>query len=128
MKFREAAFIPAAVAAAVQLVSVFVFPLSDEMLGLINGAAAFLAGVFTAWAVSYEKGLAALVGFLNALIQIAIGFGAHITTGQQAALAVAFTTLAAAFTRTQVVAPVAAKVIQVAPDARIARQTGSPLV
>lgn len=107
MNFREAAMIPTVGAAILQLISVFLFPLTNEQLSLVNGALALIAGAITAFAVSAEKGLAALVGVGNAVVQVAIGFGLDLTTGQVAAIATALTVIAGLVTRTQVTAPVA---------------------
>lgn len=115
MKFREAAMIPTVGAAILQLISVFLFPLTNEQLSLVNGALALIAGAITAFAVSAEKGLAALVAVGNAVVQVAIGFGLDLTTGQVAALATALTVIAGLITRTQVIAPVGAVATPVAP-------------
>lgn len=108
MQVREAAWIPAAVAALIQFVLPFATDMSQPVAAAVNGALAFVAALVTAFLVSAEKGLAFLVGSGNAIIQLAAGFGITMTDTQQAALATFLTLLAAAYTRTQVVAPVTA--------------------
>lgn len=108
MQVREAAWIPAAVAALIQFVLPFATDMSQPVAAAVNGALAFVAALVTAFLVSAEKGLAFLVGSGNAIIQLAAGFGIAMTDTQQAALATFLTLLAAAYTRTQVVAPVTA--------------------
>lgn len=108
MQVREAAWIPAAVAALIQFVLPFITDMSQPVAAAINGALAFVAALVTAFLVSAEKGLAFLVGSGNAIIQLAAGFGITMTDAQQAALAAFLTLIAAGYTRTQVVAPVTA--------------------
>lgn len=108
MQVREAAWIPAAIAALIQFVLPFATDMSQPVAAAVNGALAFVAALVTAFLVSAEKGLAFLVGSGNAIIQLAAGFGITMTDTQQAALATFLTLLAAAYTRTQVVAPVTA--------------------
>lgn len=126
MRIREAAMVPALVAAFIQFFLPF-FTDDTQVVGAVNAALAFLAGLATAFLVSAEKGLALLAGSANSLIQIAFMFGIALTDHQQATLATLLTLIAGAFTRTQVVAPVAAaKVTRVqAPAQVINRQTGA---
>lgn len=106
MQVREAALIPAAVAALIQFVLPFVTNMTQPVAAAVNGGLAFVAAVVTAFLVSAEKGMAFLAGAGNTIIQLAAGFGITMTDMQQAALATFLTMLAAAYTRTQVVAPV----------------------
>jgi len=108
MQVREAAWIPAAVVALIQFVLPFVTDMSQPVAAAVNGALAFIAALVTAFLVSAEKGLAFLVGAGNTIVQLAAGFGIIMTDAQQAALATFLTLIAAAYTRTQVVAPVTA--------------------
>lgn len=125
MKIREAAWGPALVAALIQFIVPF-FTKDQETVTLINAALALLAGLVTAFLVSAEKGLALLVASGNTIVQLALGFGLTLTDGQQTVFATILTLIAAGFTRTQVVAPVAAVPVQrvAAPAQVINRQTG----
>lgn len=108
MRVREAALIPAFIAAVIQFLLPFFTDMSAELAAAVNGGLGFVAALVTAFAVSVDKGLALLAGSGNLIIQLAAGFGIAMTDSQQATLATVLTLLAAAFTRTQVVAPVPA--------------------
>jgi hypothetical protein len=103
---REPALWLAVVAAAVQLVAYWVFPLTDAQQGVINAVATALFGTITAFAVSAEKGVPFLLGLLQALIALALAFGLKLDPGAQVAIMAFATTVASFITRTQVVAPV----------------------
>lgn len=115
MRVREAAMIPALVAALVQFLLPFFTDMTPQLAGAVNGALGFVAALITAFAVAADKGLALLAGSGNLIIQLAAGFGIAMTDAQQATLATVLTLLAAAFTRTQVVAPVAAVNVKAVP-------------
>lgn len=107
MKPREAAMIPGLIAALVQFLLPFFHSIPLDVIGGVNAVVAFAAGLTTAFLVSQEKGLALLVGSGNTLIQIALAFGVHLSDAQLSLLPTLLTLIAAAFTRTQVTAPVA---------------------
>lgn len=102
---REPAIALAAFAALVQFLATYFFDWTTEQQGLINGAAVVIVGALTAWAVSAEKGLAFMAGVAQAVISLALGFGATITADQQTAIMAVVTTVVGLFVRTQVVAP-----------------------
>lgn len=104
MRVREAAMIPALIAAFIQFFLPFVVHYDVETAATVNATLAFVAGVVTAFLVSADQGLAVLAGSANALIQLAAGFHWSFTTAQEAALGTLLTMIAAAFTRTQVTA------------------------
>lgn len=124
LKIREAAMTPALVAAVIQVISVFVFPFTDEQMGLLNAAVALLAAVVTAFSMAAEKGLAVLLGGANVLIQLAMAFGLELSTAQQMAAATLATLLAGWLTRQNAVAPVSAAGQPVV----MARTTATPIV
>lgn len=105
MKIREAAMLPALVAAFIQFILPFFTNFTPETSGVVNGALAFAATLITTFMVSAEKGLAFMAGSASTLIQLGIGFGLHITDSQAAVFASLLTMVAAAYTRTQAVAP-----------------------
>lgn len=126
MKIREAALVPALIAAVIQFLLPFLVSADQELVGAINAAVAFAAALVTAFMVSAEKGLAFLAGAANSLIQLAFAFGVPLTEGQQALLGTILTMIAAAFTRQNVVAPIApanVKTVQ-GPQNVVTRQTG----
>ena len=103
---RDPAVWLALAASALQVVSAFFLPLSDETQSLINAALAAAFGLATAVAVAKEKVLPAIVGLAQALLALAVGFGWDLTGDQQSVL-MAFVSIAASmFVRTQVTAPV----------------------
>lgn len=107
------------VAVFIALVSSFVFHWDSAVQGVVNAAALAVAAVVVWWKVSYEKGLAALVGASKALMALALAFGAHLTGEQQSTL-LAFVAMAVAFwLRGQVSAPVDIFGNDVAPDSHI---------
>jgi hypothetical protein len=108
MRVREAAMIPALIAAFIQFLLPFFTDMTPQLAAAVNGGLGFIAALITAFVVSVDKGLALLAGSGNLIIQLAAGFSIVMTDAQQGALATVLTLLAAAFTRTQVVAPVAA--------------------
>lgn len=118
MKPREAAMIPGLLAAFVQFLLPFFHSIPADVVGGVNAATAFLAGLVTAFLVSQEKGLALLVGSGNTLVQIALAFGVHLSDAQMSLIPTILTLVAAAFTRTQVSAPVAPAPVQAAPSIR----------
>src|SRR3982751_2466772 len=80
------------VATAVRLASAFVFHLTGEQQAVLNAAATALAALIVA------------VG--QALLALAIGFGLNVSAENQAVIMSFVGAIAAAFIRTQVVAPV----------------------
>jgi membrane associated rhomboid family serine protease len=104
---REPALWLALVAAVVYALGAFVFHLSDDQAALINGAAAALLGVVTAVLV-HDGWSAAALGFVKALLSLALGFGLKLSVEQQLAVMTVATALSAVFVRTQASAPVRA--------------------
>jgi hypothetical protein len=96
------------VAAVVQLVAAFIFPLSVEQQAVLNAVAVAVAGLATAFLVRHDGQAAAVVGFAQAAIACGLGFGLDISAEGQAAIMAAVSTAAAMFIRTQVTAPVTA--------------------
>lgn len=94
------------VAAVVQLVAAFIFPLSIEQQAVLNALAVAVAGLATAVLVRRDGQAAAIVGLAQAAIAVGLGFGLDISTEGQAAIMAAVSTAAAMFVRTQVVAKV----------------------
>jgi nicotinamide riboside transporter PnuC len=76
----------AVVAPLIQLISSFVFPMTDEQQGVLNALAAGLAGLITAFMVSAEKALPLLVGLAQAVIAVGVAWGLELDPTAQAAI------------------------------------------
>jgi len=74
------------------------------------------AGVATALVVASDKLAPALLGFGQALVNLALTAGAQLDEGQQTAIMTALSLLVAAFVRTQVTAPLPPIPTQPVPD------------
>lgn len=96
------------VATAVRLVSAFMFNLSTDQQALLNAAATAVASLIVAFWVRRDGQVAALLGVAQALLALAIGFGLDVSAENQAVIMSFVGAVAAAFIRTQVVAPVTA--------------------
>lgn len=105
---REPALLLALFAAAVQVVSAFLFALTDEQQAVLNGAAVAAAGLITAAMVVRDQLAPAILGFVQALLALGLGFGLELTPEQQSVLMAFAAAVVAAFVRTQVTAPVGA--------------------
>jgi hypothetical protein len=105
---RDPALYLTLVATAVRLASAFVFHLSDDQQAVVNAAATAIAALIVAVWVRRDGQVAGLLGVAQALLALAIGFGLHVSAENQAVIMSFVGAIAAAFVRTQVVAPVSA--------------------
>ena len=96
------------VATAVKLFSAFVMHVSDTTQTAVNALAVTIAAAIVAVVVKHDGQVAAILGVAQALIALAVGLGLKLSAENQALIMSFLGGLAAAFTRTQVVAPVAA--------------------
>lgn len=94
------------VATAVKLFSAFILHVSDDQQAVINAVAVAVAAAIVATVVKHDGQVAAILGVAQALIALAVGFGLHLSAENQALIMSMLGALAAAFVRTQVVAPV----------------------
>lgn len=94
------------IAAVIQLVAAFIFPLTVDQQAVLNALAVSVAGVLTAFIVRRDGQAAAIVGLAQAAIAVGLGFGLNIPADGQAAIMAVVSTAAAMFVRTQVTAPV----------------------
>lgn len=105
---REPALLLSLVATAIRLVSAFFIEVSPDRQAWINAAATAVCSATVAVWVRREGQVPAILGAIQALLALAVGFGLH-WTGEQQAVFMSFAgTVAAFYTRTQVVAPVPA--------------------
>jgi hypothetical protein len=101
---REPALWLALVAVIVKVVAAFVVDVSPEAQTWINTAAAAAMGL--AIAILVRDGIgAAVLGFAQAVLALAVGFGLNWTTAQQAIVLSLITVVVGMFDRTQVTAP-----------------------
>lgn len=103
---REPALWLGLIAAAIQLVSSLVFPLTTDQQGVLNALAVAVFGAIAAFAVSRDQGVPALLGALKALIAVGLAFGLHWSPELQGEVMAFATAISAVITRTQVTAPV----------------------
>lgn len=103
---RDPALIVSALATAIRLLSAFVLHWSDEQQAVVNAVVAALAGVVIAVAVRRDGQVPAILGFITAVLALAIGFGMNISAEAQALIMSFAGAVAALFTRTQVEARV----------------------
>lgn len=103
---REPAVWLALAAAAVQLVSAFFLPLTDVQQGSLNAVAVAAVGFLTAWQVSKERALPAVLGVIQAALALGLSFGWHLSPERQAVIMSVAAAIVAMFVRTQVEAPV----------------------
>lgn len=116
---RDPAIFLTVVATAVRFISAFFIEVTPEQQAWWNAAAAAIAGVVVALWVKREGQVPALLGALNALMALAVGYGLHWSAEQQAIVISLAGALLAFYTRTQVTAPVSAP----APTVQVAGRT-----
>lgn len=102
---REPAVFFNAVAAFLALLSSLVVPLTVEQQGALNAAIVLITGAVIAYKVSAEKALALLSGVVQALIAVALAFGAHWSPESQSSVLVFVSAVVAFVVRDRVVAP-----------------------
>lgn len=87
------------------LIAHFVHPAPDTQ-AWVDAAVTAAGGLIVAVWVRHEGQLPALLGFVQAVLALGVGFGFHISAEQQAAVMSIVGGLAALFVRQHVVAPV----------------------
>lgn len=112
---REPVLVTAFLAATLQVVSSIFTHWSPEQQGLMNAAFVAVLGFGAAVAVKFDKALPAVVGVVQALIAVAVGFGAHISDVQVSMVTAMIAAGVALWTRDRVTAPVNAQGAKVTP-------------
>lgn len=102
---REPALYVSLAATAIRLLAAFVIDLTELQQSALNAVVAAAAGLTIAHIVR-DGQVAAILGFVTALVSLAIGFGLRIDPDGQAVIMSFVGTAIAMFTRTQVTAPV----------------------
>lgn len=98
---REPALVAGFVKAVLVLVTAFWVVMTPEQIGLVNGVVAAVLAVYVAY-VTHQTLASGLLGFTDAAIALAVGFGAHLSAEQTGAI-IAFVTIAISmYNRTQV--------------------------
>ncbi len=102
---RDPALFVSLGATSIRLISAFFITLSVEQQSALNAVIAAVAGLIVTGLV--RDGLpAAILGVVQALIALALGFGLEISADNQAVVMSFVGTVIAMFVRTQVTAPV----------------------
>jgi hypothetical protein len=104
---REPAIWLTLIATAVRLLGAFLIDLTDGQQAVLNACAAAGAALIVAFMVR-DGQVAAILGFAQALLALAVGFGLHIDADHQAVIMSFVGAAVAMFVRTQVIAPVSA--------------------
>ncbi len=104
---REPAIWLTLFATAVRLVGAFVIDLSADQQAWLNAVATAAASLIVA-AMVKDGLVAAILGFAQALLALAVGFGLNIDADGQAVIMSFVGAAVAMFVRTQVIAPVPA--------------------
>lgn len=98
----------ALVTSTIMVVSSFVIPLTIDQQGALNAVAVAAAGIIVAYSVAADGGLALIIGFVKAVIAVAISFGLHLTPDKQGVIMAFVATLGAVFVHSNVTASVTA--------------------
>lgn len=101
---REPAVVLGILAAAIQLIGSWLLPLSDTQQGALNAVAVALVGAVTAWKVTSDKALPALIGLAQATFALALAFQLDVPANIQAGVMALISAVGAAWVRTQVTA------------------------
>jgi hypothetical protein len=103
---REPAALLAMLAIMVKLFAAFVVDVTADQQAVINAVLAASVGIAVA-VIVHDGMAAALYGFAQAAVALAVGFGLHWDAGIQALVLSGVATALGWWTRTQVTAPVA---------------------
>lgn len=108
MKFslsRDPALWLFAFASIVRLFAAFIVDLNADQQAVLNAGATAVASMIVAVWVRKEGQVPAILGVVQACLALAVGFGTNLSAEEQVIIMTAVGGLAAAFIRTQVVAP-----------------------
>lgn len=91
---------------AIRIAAAFWLDTSDETQALLNAICTAVAGLIIAFMVRRDGQVAAILGLAQAVLALALGLGLDLSAETQALIMSFVGALAAAFIRTQVLAPV----------------------
>ncbi|WP_047894835.1 hypothetical protein [Micromonospora sp. RV43] len=114
---RDPAIFLAVIAAAIKLIAAFLINLTADQQAVLNTAAAAAVGVAVAFIARKDGQVAALLGFAQAGLAAAVGFGLDLSAEKQAVLLSFVGVVLGMFERTQITAPVPAEATGSAPVA-----------
>jgi nicotinamide riboside transporter PnuC len=103
---REPALWLGFVSSTIMFVSAFVIPLTPEQQGVLNAVVVAVFGLLTAWFVARDGLSSAVLGFIKAVLSLAIAFGLQLSPDKQSIVMTLATGLVAMFVRTQATAPI----------------------
>jgi hypothetical protein len=103
---REPVKIGALIAAILGLVSGLGLPVTVDQQGLINGAIVLIIGLINTFVVSEEQALPLISGVVQAVMSVALSFGAQLSPQLQATLMTFVVAVVAMWQRGIVTAPV----------------------
>ncbi|RZT87431.1 hypothetical protein EV383_4355 [Pseudonocardia sediminis] len=103
---REPALWSALAAAVIQVLSLFVFPLTVDQQGVLNACVVAVLGLVTAAVLRSDGISAAALGLVKAAVAVGISFGLGWTPEQQVVAITLAAAVSAMFVRTQEVPPV----------------------
>jgi hypothetical protein len=106
---RDPALYLTGFATAIRLAAAFGLNFTETQQTILNATATAVAGLIVAVWVRRDGQVAAVLGAIQAVLALAVGFGLDMSAEQQALLMSFIGTAAAAFIRTQVTAPVTAE-------------------
>jgi len=113
---REPALWLGLISSLVMFAGAFGLNLSADQQALINAASAALFGLLTAWFIAKDGLTAAILGFVQAVLALAVGFGLNLSSDKQTIIMVVVSALTSMFVRTQATAPVSKEGTKVAPQ------------
>ena len=103
---REPVVIAVFLVAVLQVGSSLYFHWSDQQQALVNAAISVVLGFVAAAGVAFDKALPAVVGVVQAVLAVAIGFGLHLQDTQVSMITSMVAAGVALWTRDRVTAPV----------------------
>lgn len=105
---REPALWLALISSVIMFVSAFFLPLTIDQQGVLNAASVAGFGLLTAWFAVKDGMSAAILGFIKAVLAVAVSFGIQLSPDKQSTIMVLASGITAMFIRTQMTPPVKA--------------------
>ena len=98
---REPALWMSLITSAIMVFSAFILTLTPDQQGVLNAVALAFFGLLTAWSVEQGQLSAAILGFIKAVIALAVAFGLQMAPDQQSLIMTLVSAIVAMFLRTQ---------------------------
>lgn len=103
---RDPAVLLAVFGAAIKLIAAFLIHLTVDEQAVLNALVAAVVGFAVAAAVRHDGQVPALLGVLQAMVAVAVGFGLRLSAEEQAIIMSFAAAVASMWVRTQVTAAV----------------------